>query len=197
VTNQPFGGWRRNLRLAGARRAILLLVLPLAACWEGDNFYAIAETRPALPAGTYRFVPPGNSAPETLKVSILPNGMTSLVDDKQSGSIAGFAPLGGSYFVMWLQDAERSHDTPYMLFQSENGHYRVILPVCTETRDIAVAAGAQVITDPKITTCRFATRAQLEDGLRRLESRNLEAAELIAMSRGAATPMRPDPRRRP
>jgi hypothetical protein len=136
----------------------------------------------------YRLLPPDHSKPETVKVSALPNGMTSFDNDKDSGNVAGFVPLGGSYFVMWLQDEERSHDTPYMLFQSENGHYRMTLPLCTETRDIAVAAGAQVLTDPKITTCRFSTRAQLEDGLRRLENRKLDSAELIPIGRHGAAP---------
>jgi hypothetical protein len=175
-------------RRAGARSLVFLLLLPLAACWEGDRFYALAEARPALPAGTYRLVPPDRSPPETIRVAILPNGMTSLDDDKHSGIVAGFAPLGGSYFVMWLQNQESDHDTPYMLFQSEDGHYRLTLPACTETRDIALAAGAQVVVDPKVTTCRFATRAQLEDGLRRLEVRKLDAAELIPVGRRGSHP---------
>jgi hypothetical protein len=73
----------------------------------------------------------------------------------------------------------------------------MILPVCKETKDIALAAGAQVVTDPKITTCRFATRAQLEDGLRRLENQKIDAAELIPIGRPAAPPSRPGSRQRP
>ncbi|HEX4738182.1 MAG TPA: hypothetical protein VH331_11540 [Allosphingosinicella sp.] len=162
------------------RRLILLLVLPLAGCWEGGVFYAASESLPALPPGTYRSIP--SDHPEDAKivrVSIRKDGMTTIVD-KEATNTLGFAPLGGAYFVMWLPDEERDQAV-YALFERKQGRYRILVPICDRTKAIATAAGATVAIDPKVTTCRFKTRPQLEDGLRHLEGREMDSVELIPM----------------
>jgi hypothetical protein len=172
------------------RKLILLFLLPLAGCWEGDSFYTASDSRPALPPGTYRVVPDDHSAkPETVKVSMLPDGMTAM-GDKDSSNAVGFAPLNGSYFVMWMiQDRDRPHEALYALFQSERGHYRLLAPFCDRTKAIAAAAGAEVKTDPKLTTCRFQTRAQLEDAFRHLEGQKVDSVDFIPIRRSS----RPSP----
>lgn len=174
------------------RRLILLLALPLAGCWEGGIFYAASESRPALPPGVYQIVPTDDPADTgTAQVSMLNNGMTQIGDEKGT-NVVGFAPLGGSYFVMWLPQQEQSWAL-YALFQTEAGRYRFVVPFCDKTKAIAAAAGAKVAPDPKIPICRFRTRAQLEDGLRHLEGRKIDSIEFIPMaatSSGGARPAR-------
>ena len=179
------------------RRLILLLVLPLAACWEGDSFYTASDSRPALPPGAYRAVPADKpSEAKSVQVSMLPNGMTSMVGDGGNNAV-GFAPLGGSFFTMWFQHSDGGREALYALFQADRGHYRLIVPFCERTAAIASAAGAQIVKDPKMTTCRFQTRAQLEDGLRHLEGRQQDVVDFIptgannpAGSRAGATRQR-------
>jgi hypothetical protein len=171
--------------------------LPLAACWAGDNFYAASESRPALPPGVYRAVPadkPGDA--QLIRVSIRSDGMTSMTD-RDGDHIMGFAPLGGSYFVMWYREEESSRGTLYALLQSEGRRYRLLIPFCDKTRAIAAAAGAQIVTDPKLTTCTFKTRAQLEDGLRRLEGQEIDSVEFIPTRRSAKPRLGPSQPPRP
>jgi hypothetical protein len=179
------------------RLLILLLALPLAACWTGDSFYAASDSRPALPPGDYKSVPSDKPADAQLvRVTIRGDGMTSIAD-RDGDHIMGFAPLGGSYFVLWYRDDENKQATLYALFQSERGHFRVLVPFCDKTRAVAVAAGAQVVTDPKLTTCTFKTRAQLEDGLRRLEGQNIDAVDFIPTRRPGKQRLGPGQRPRP
>ena len=180
------------------RKLILILALPLAACWEGDSFYAASDSRPALPPGTYRAVPSEQPQDaEQVRVSIREDGMTSITDRDGDHRI-GFAPLDGSYFVMWYRDEGSSHEAVYALFQRDQGHYRLRVPICDKTRVIAAAAGAQVVTDPKLTTCHFQTRDQLEDGLRHLEGQEIASVDFIpTKSSVAPRPGRPGRRPRP
>ena len=169
-------------------RLIVLLVLPLAACWAGDSFYVASDSRPALPPGDYRAIPSDKPADAQLvRVSIRSDGMTTITD-RDGDHIMGFAPLGGVYFAMWYRDDASSREAVYALFQSERGHYRLLIPICDRTRAIAAAAGAQVVTDPKLTTCQFKTRAQLEDGLRHLEGTNLDSVDFIPAAKSRHRP---------
>jgi hypothetical protein len=179
-------------------RLILLLALPLASCWEGDSFYAASDSRPALPPGTYRAVPSDHpDDANQVRVSIREDGMTSITDRDGDHGV-GFAPLGGSYFVMWYRDEGTSREALYALFQSEPGHYRLLVPICDKTRAIAAAAGAQIMPDPKLVTCRFQTRAQLEDGLRHLEGQEIDSVDFIpAKSSVAPRPGKASRRPRP
>jgi hypothetical protein len=160
-------------------RLIVLLVLPLSACWAGDSFYVASDSRPALPAGEYRAIPSDKPADAQLvRVSMRSDGM-STIKDRDGDHVLGFAPLGGSYFAMWYRGDGSSREALYALFQSEPGHYRLLVPFCNKTSAIAVAAGAQVVADPKLMTCQFKTRAQLEDGLRGLEGTKLDSVDFI------------------
>lgn len=160
------------------RGLILLLALPLCGCWEGGLFYAASESRPALPPGSYRAVPSDHPADaKIVRVSLGTDGMTTIADPAAT-NIVGFAPLGGAYFVMWFPDGEDGRAL-YALFQTGRGRYRILVPFCDKTRDVAMAAGAQVAPDPKIGICRFRTRAQLEGGLRRLEGQKMDSVDLI------------------
>jgi hypothetical protein len=179
------------------RLLVLLLALPLAACWTGDSFYAASDSRPALPPGDYKSVPTDRPADAQLvRVSIRGDGMTAITD-RDGDHIMGFAPLGGPYFAMWFREDESKQETLYALFQAEGGRYRALIPFCDKTRDVAVAAGAQVVIDPKLTTCAFKTRAQLEDGLRRLEAQEIDAVDFIPTRRPGKPRPGPDHRPRP
>jgi hypothetical protein len=160
------------------RRLIALLALSLSACWGGATFYTASDARPALPAGTYRAVPSDGKPAETVRVSIRADGMTSIAG-KDDGDLVGFASLGGSDFAMWYPDPDDSKSAVYGLFRAEGGHYRLTVPFCERTTAIATAAGATVVKDPKMTTCAFQTRAQLEDGLRHLEGQTGDVVEFI------------------
>jgi hypothetical protein len=169
-------------------RSILLLALPLASCWGGQTFYTPSETRPALPPGVYRAVPVDEpKQAETVRVSILGNGMTSIAG-KGDANVVGFVPLDASYFVMWQPDAEGGPGAIYALLHAERGHYRLIIPFCEKTMPIAMAAGAEVTKDPKVKVCSFKTRAQLEDGLRHLEAEKRNAVDLLPMAGNMLTP---------
>ena len=160
-------------------RLILLFALPLGSCWGGQTFYTASEARPALPPGVYRAVPLDQSEkPETVRVSILGNGMTSIAG-KGDANVVGFVPLDPSYFVMWQPDAEGGPGAIYALLHAERGHYRLIIPFCERTLAIATAAGAELTKDPKIKVCSFKTRAQLEDGLRHLEGLKRDAVDFL------------------
>ena len=175
------------------RLILLLLALSLSGCWEGDNFYTASDSRPALPPGDYRAVPSDKPAEaQLIRVSTRDDGMTSITD-RDGDHIMGFAPLGGSYFATWYREDESGKGAVYALLQSERGHYRLFIPICDKTRAIAAAAGAQIVTDPKVTTCAFKTRAQLEDGLRRLEGQNIDSVEFIATRRSAKPRFGPKP----
>jgi len=165
------------------RRLILLLALPLAACWAGDSFYAASDSQPALPPGTYRAIPSDRPAEANLvRVSIRGDGMTTITD-KDGDHALGFSPLGGPYFVMWYREDEHRPEALYALFQNERHRYRLLVPFCDKTKAIAAAAGAQVVIDPKLTTCQFKTRAQLENGLRRLEGTKLDSVEFVPVAK--------------
>lgn len=166
------------------RRLIGLLALPLAACWGGATFYTASDARPALPPGTYRAAPSDGKPPETVRVSIRADGMTS-ISGKDDGDLVGFAPLGGSDFVMWYPDPEDGKSAVYSLFRAEGGHYRLMVPLCERTVAIATAAGGTVVKDPKVTTCTFQTRAQLEDGLRHLDG---QIGDVVEFTPTAPTP---------
>jgi hypothetical protein len=147
-----------------------------------------SETRPALPPGVYRAVPLDEpKQAETVRVSILGNGMTSIAG-KGDANVVGFVPLDASYFVMWQPDAEGGPGAIYALLHAERGHYRLIIPVCESTMAVAVAAGAEVTKDPKVKVCSFKTRAQLEEGLRHLEAEQRNVVDFLPLAPNRAPP---------
>jgi hypothetical protein len=169
-------------------RLIVLLIVPLASCWGGLTFYTASEARPALPPGVYRAVPADEpKQAETVRVSILGNGMTSIAG-KGDANVVGFVRLDPSYFVMWQPDADGGPGAIYALLHAERAHYRLIIPFCERTMAIATAAGAELTKDPKIKVCSFKTRAQLEDGLRHLEGQKQDAVDFLPLAPNRAPP---------
>lgn len=159
--------------LATLRSALLLFALvPLAGCWMGGHFYTAAESRPAIAPGVYR-VSGGDPRRGPVRVSLRPDGLTRIaaVDGKEAPSVMGFAPLDGSgrRFVMWQQEEDAGSEADgvaYGLIERQGRSYLLLLPVCERSRAVAVAAGATVSAEPKVTICLFPDRAKLEAALR-------------------------------
>jgi hypothetical protein len=151
-----------------------VLMLLLSGCWMGDRLYSAADARPALPPGSYRIVG-GEGESAIARVSIMANGMTR-IQGPHDEAIFGFVPLDGEgrAFVQWDDDSERAPgaDVSQVYYLVEHGpgdEYVFYFPMCeNEEREIALAAGAAVVTEPNVTICRFSTRASLEGALRRL-----------------------------
>lgn len=163
--------------------AALALVL-LGACWTGEAFYTPADARPAIPAGDYATTSLTPQDTGRVRVSHLADGMTLITPIGQDGAPdpgdavqLGFAPLAGESgkFVAWLAEVD-SHNlvsgvVPYgLLVQGADGAFRLAVPGCELTQEIARAAGAGITQDGETTSCRFTSRASLEAALRRLNA---------------------------
>ncbi|MBV8685464.1 MAG: hypothetical protein JOZ90_03950 [Alphaproteobacteria bacterium] len=155
----------------------LLPALLLAGCWMGPPFYAASESRPVIAPGLYELR--GRDAPEAMRVSLQGDGLTLFEDvsGKERPAPVGIVPLprARDRFVMWWSGPEGAdgsaaeHNAHYAVAIAEGRSWRIVMPLCeARQRDLAVAAGAVVAPDPKVTICVFPTRASLEAALRRL-----------------------------
>jgi len=177
--------------MMAAMRTILaaLAALLLSGCWLGESFYAPADARPAIPAGTYRGVNSnGDPAPAPIAIAILPDGMTRIArGPDQPPMVVGFAPLdeSGRTFVAWTSETNvpgrTGNGSLYGLLQrADNGDFIYYVPSCEDTEAAARAAGAAVETPaegPKL--CRFPDRARLEDALRQLRPDPTDDSKII------------------
>lgn len=153
----------------------LCLLLALAACWTGETFYTVAESRPALPVGDYATTSVTPDETGRVRVAIRRDSMTLITPIGTDGApdagdaiVLGFAPLGGGRFAAWLTEVDGGSlagDTvPYgLLARGEGGEFRLTIPACTGDE-----AGAAVIRDAETAVCHFATREALETALRAL-----------------------------
>ena len=158
--------------------AILLLTLLLAACWTGNALYSDTDARPALAAGIYRME--AGDEIEEVRVSILSTGLTQ-IESKGEKGVYGFAPLseGGQAFVAWFKtdDEPGAGEQFYTLVERQpDGRVTFYQPTCGgEEASIARGEGATVDTG-MAATCRFPSRASLENAMRQLRPRDYGAS---------------------
>jgi hypothetical protein len=150
----------------------------LGGCWAGPLFYTDADLAAPLRPGVYALVEPdGTDEQPPMRISIRRDGYTRLdPTDGSEGDVHGFARLPGAegLYVSWGH--ERDDDVPgggtiYSLLDARDGRYRLLMPLCSETRRTAEAAGARFVEDPKVPVCRFARRQALESALIALAER--------------------------
>jgi hypothetical protein len=174
------------------RLLALLPALLLAACWAGKPFYAKADLRSPIAPGLYRAIEVGSSEEQgRYRISIRPDGYTASARlDGGEVELTGFAPLPGreGTFVTWSEESpgKSGHDegVTYGLLERRGSEYILSLPMCSETRAIAEAAGGVFATDPKVPMCVFPDRARLEAGLRRVAAEGpMESLRLIPIGR--------------
>jgi hypothetical protein len=170
------------------RLAVLLPALFLAACWAGKPFYSKADLRAPIAPGLYRGIETGSSEEQgRYRISVRPDGYTvSARLDGGEAELTGFAALPGrpGTFVAWSKESpgKRDHDesVTYGLLERRGSEYILSLPMCSETRAIAEAAGGVFGADPKVPMCVFPDRARLEAGLRRVAAEGpMEALRLV------------------
>ena len=172
--------------------ALVPAALLLASCWTGAPFYSRAELRAPVPPGLYRTVAPDSPTErDSYRVSVRGDGYTAFarVDGGDTG-IVGFVPLPGSdvMFVAWFEEGgARGEDDSvraYGLLQRRGSEFLVSFPMCSETRAMAEAAGAQFLPDPKVPLCRFPDRAALESALRRVAAQGPTETLRLVPARG-------------
>jgi hypothetical protein len=173
---------------------IALLSLALGSCWFGDRLYADSDARSALVPGFYRVSAPGEK-PGEVRISILPNGLTQMADSDGSGAdIYGFAPLDPQRgtFVGWHGDDKGSGSAEgkqlYLLGQRRNdGSFVIYVPFCDGAEaQIARRTGASIEGDGKPgnpETCRFRSRAALENALRQLRPTDQKRMMTLVLDR--------------
>jgi hypothetical protein len=169
------------------RGLILLLLLLLAGCWVGGDFYTPADAVTAVPPGRYKMVgdEPVEPDEEVVRVSIGSDGMTRLSVVGEEPMIIGFAPLDpqGRKFVGWTKvgdEGSPGRETIYALLVARSGDYVLDLPGCRGPDEaVAVAAGAVAGRPPELPFCRFASRSSLERALLNLRPAPDEVIRLI------------------
>jgi hypothetical protein len=172
--------------IAGAFAALLALLLA-AGCWVGPDFYAAADLRPALAPGDYRIEGElREGRPFDFRAETASDGSTRILPLSETGepARAGFAAIDGSgrHFAAWFIEPDRSGvglRNYALLGRMRDGSYRVLGPGCE--RDRAAAAGAEVIANGAV--CRFASRAELEAGLRRVIPQLAAGIRIVPLGR--------------
>src|SRR6185369_13935471 len=132
------------------RLFLCLLFLLLSGCWTGEKLYSASDAVAAIPPGKYYDDLATRS--HTGRVSIDPNGMTRLVpdDDTEKTTLIGFVPLDGEghKYAIWLSDDVDGQPIDaagiYGLLLRSGDQYSMFMPACSETSELAVAAGAKV-----------------------------------------------------
>ncbi|MDQ8756573.1 hypothetical protein RCO27_10050 [Sphingosinicella sp. LHD-64] len=171
------------------RNLILVAAFLISGCWTGDMFYAATELRAPVAPGDYRLLSPDGQSDDA-RVSILPDGLTRFTprDDREPVGV-GFATLDADrgIFVAWVatigEEAAPSDTTVYGLLEARpDGEYAILMPSCLEMETLATSAGATIVPDSKVRSCRFPDRASLETALRQLVPRlPTEGARLVAL----------------
>lgn len=177
------------MRMSIAAAAAFLL----SGCWFGDNFYRNVRPSPAIAPGAYMLQSPDRPEPQRVSVTIGRDGMTTVTpqDDPEEIVIAGFAPLSnsGGAFVAWQtrigSEPVIGNERAYgVAARRPGGEFHLFVPMCGETRELALSLGARIEGDSDLPLCRFPNRASLERALRRLIPRLGEGYRLV--------PVRPD-----
>lgn len=155
------------------RFLVLVAALLLTSCWMGDGLYSSDDARQPIPAGIYR-VTARNEKPHIEKVTLLPNGMTT-IGDEDGKNLYGFAPLdsGNRRFVAWESkddDSPEDRAQLYTLLERRSAdEFVLFLPQCTGALgEIARRAGA-TIEKGTVDACLFRTRASLESAMRQVQ----------------------------
>lgn len=169
------------------RGVIPFLLLLLAGCWVGADFYTPADAVTAVPPGRYKMVgdDPAETDEQLVQISIGSDGMTRLSADSEEPMIIGFAPLApqGRKFVAWTKvgdEGSAGRETVYALLVARPGDYVLHVPGCRGADEaVALAAGAVAGRPPELPFCRFAGRSSLEQALLNLRPAPDEMIRLV------------------
>lgn len=159
--------------------ALLLLVLPLSGCWSGENFYALSESIPAIPAGKYDIVysnDPNDQRDETLysdriKISYDNDGR-AVVDGTEAGdSNSAILVKLGEQPNLYVVQSDLGASIPkvgsslYALINVKPDGYQIAVPRCDQKRagfyDRAVVSGV-LVGKP---VCKFENREDFETAM--------------------------------
>ena len=166
------------------RALVFAAALSLSGCWEGPLFYSASDVVRPLEPGQYELSAP-DEAPSRVPVTIAADGMTRIDDDRM-----GFVPADpdAGTFIMWGEPEtpeEQAHVQYLVLQRRSEREYRLFIPQCEgEERQIALAAGGQLVEEGNTPMCRFRTREALEQAVRNLRLDTMTSATMVRIADG-------------
>jgi hypothetical protein len=126
-----------------------------------------------------------NESAHLYRVSRRSDGMTQF-DGDDGKLIVGFAPLEADrgVFVAWEQaerDSKEADDnqTYALLVAQTDGAFLVYAPSCKDDQEAVARDSGATVASGIFATCRFPSRARLEQALRRLSRDDNSAMRLV------------------